>query len=65
MVVKVMVCILREMTVSRKEDDRDAREVWHEFKRMWWEKAEGDSLRLLKATLKRFTASKELRQIMT
>jgi hypothetical protein len=22
-------------------DDRDVREVWQEFKRLWWEKAEG------------------------
>ena len=36
-------------------DDRDVREVWQEFKRVWWEKVEGDSLQLLKATLERFT----------
>jgi transposase-like protein len=44
-------------------DDRDVREVWQEFKQMWWEKAEGDSLQLLKATLERFTEDELVRQI--
>lgn len=44
-------------------DDRDVREVWQEFKRLWWEKAEGDSLRLLKETLERFTEDELVRQI--
>ena len=44
-------------------DDRDIREVWQEFKRLWWEKVEGDSLRVLKATLERFTEDELVRQI--
>jgi putative transposase len=44
-------------------DDRDVREVWQEFKRVWWEKAEGDSLQLLKETLERFTEDELVRQI--
>jgi hypothetical protein len=44
-------------------DDRDVREVWQEFKRLWWEKAERDSLRLLKVTLERFTEEELVRQI--
>jgi putative transposase len=43
--------------------DRDVREVWQEFKRVWWEKVEGDSLRLLKETLERFTEDELVRQI--
>jgi putative transposase len=44
-------------------DDRDVREVWQEFKQLWWEKVEGDSLELLKATLERFTEDELVRQI--
>jgi len=44
-------------------DDRDVREVWQEFKQLWWEKVEGDSLQLLKATLERFTEDELVRQI--
>jgi transposase-like protein len=44
-------------------DDRDVREVWQESKRLWWEKAEGGSLRLLKETLERFTHEELVRQI--
>lgn len=44
-------------------DDRDVREVWQEFKQVWWERAEADSLRLLKETLERFTEEELVRQI--
>ena len=44
-------------------DERDVKEVWVDYRRLWWEHVEGTSVRMIKSMLERFIHEELVRQI--